>query len=95
MSESKEPVCPTINLNGSSPDVLIDQLSDAVAAVRAALTAVAATRPHGRDYTGMFTEALREHEERYRVLSGIDSDLSRIRIRVMQQRSDWNKQKEG
>jgi hypothetical protein len=70
------PIC---NLNGSSPDRLLEDNRAAYRAVRAAREALQQAAPHGRDYQisepGAFQQANAEHCARLDKLNEICSDL--------------------
>ena len=70
---------PTIHLNGSSEQRLLDALVAATVALRAAEDAVAETAPHGRDYyvqqDGRFEEAQRQHRARMVALELVRTEL--------------------
>lgn len=78
---------PAINLNGSSPDVLVEGLREAVVALSAAIDAVAKTAPHGRDYQTLDDTALpaaqHEHAERMASLHGVKAELEQIAIAIL------------
>lgn len=73
---------PTIHINGTSAQNLLDGYCDAAAAVRAALEKVAENGPNARDYyvqlPGAYSEAQREHEKRLADLRRIAVELSEI-----------------
>lgn len=79
---------PMINLNGSSAQDLLDQLTDAVLAVSAAYDAVANTAPHGRDYQlnqDDYQIARVQHEARLVALQAINEELEAIAENVSEQ----------
>jgi hypothetical protein len=59
---------PTIHLNGTSKEVLMEQVLDALNGLRGALNAMEAAAPNARDYYPQldraFERARKEHEER-------------------------------
>lgn len=61
-------IVPSVHLNGTSGDELLEQATGAVQALSAALEAAATAAPNGRDYypqgDAAFTEAKREHGDR-------------------------------
>ena len=73
---------PTIHLNGTSREALLEQYRDACDAVRTAMKAVADASPHGRDYYPQGKEAINkaidEHVDRLRRLEGVLSELVQI-----------------
>lgn len=72
-------ILPTIHLNGSSPEALLDQNMAAGRAIQAALTALQAAAPNARDYYPQGGDAyateLREHTDRVAALHRINEDL--------------------
>ena len=80
---------PSINLNGSSPDTLVDDLRTACVAMMDAIEAVARTVPNGRDYQTLgpdaFPAAQHEHAERMASLHAIQKDLEAIAIHILNQ----------
>lgn len=70
---------PTIHLNGSSPDRLIEEWDAAYQAIGDAITALAQCAPNGRDYYPLGIAAYRtaenEHRARLTALHGIRDDL--------------------
>ena len=73
---------PTIHLNGTSKQELIDQLCDACNALNDAASAIANTRPNGRDYYVQddrnFPKALEEHSRRINLLISVRNELMQI-----------------
>lgn len=73
---------PTIHLNGTSGDHLLDAHTAARSALRAALAALDECAPNARDYypqgDGAFRAAVREHEARVEALRGVDRDLAAL-----------------
>lgn len=73
---------PTVHLNGTSRAALVEQLENAVNALRTATDAVAACNPHGRDYytqgENALAEAAREHASRLARLLTVRDELSAI-----------------
>jgi hypothetical protein len=59
---------PSLHLNGTTRDVLLDQTVDAIGALRTAIEAVMRIAPHARDYypqgPDAFTKARAEHQQR-------------------------------
>jgi len=70
---------PTVHSNGTSPDVLFDQVIDAADAVRHAIDAVDAAGPNGRDYYlqggSAFRVAAEEHASRIHRLASVLQEL--------------------
>jgi hypothetical protein len=73
---------PTIHLNGTSSDALIDQWTTAGQALLGAIAALTAAWPNARDYyvqgPTAADEAKREHEARIKVLRDMRDDVTRI-----------------
>lgn len=73
---------PTVHLNGTGAEVLLDQNKDALEAVRKAIDAVCAAGPNARDYYVQGPDAgfavQREHEARIKTLKGVRDDLAAI-----------------
>mgnify|MGYP001612338421 CR=1 FL=1 len=73
---------PTIHINGSSRERLVEDLCDAVTALHDAKTALNRTTPNGRDYYPQGKEALdralRAHERRMSSLGVIIDELTAI-----------------
>ena len=73
---------PTIHLNGTSGEDLLDQYAGAVEAVREALDAVCDAGPNARDYYVQGPDAAlaaqREHEARVASIKRVRDDLAAI-----------------
>jgi hypothetical protein len=73
---------PTIHLNGTSGEDLLEQYTKAHDAVRKAIDALYEARPNGRDYYVQGPTALgyaqREHEARIAALRKVQEDLVAI-----------------
>ena len=73
---------PTIHLNGTSQDSLLEQFADASEAVRVALQDLQQAAPHGRDYYPQgpeaFGRATAEHRKRVDALVGVRHELETI-----------------
>lgn len=73
---------PTVHLNGSAGEVLLDQYTAATEAVRKALDAICDTGPNARDYYVQGPDAAlaaqREHEARVKALKIVRDDLAAI-----------------
>lgn len=74
------PTLPTVHLNGSSRDSLLDDHLAAINALRVALKAVQEIAPHGRDYYTQGPDALAkaviEHTNRLHRLADTIQELS-------------------
>lgn len=75
-------VPPTIHMNGTSKDELLNQLVAVVSALDAALAAINAAAPNGRDYYPQGPEAFREaqaaFEERVLAVRRVHTDFSNL-----------------
>lgn len=73
---------PTIHLNGTSAERLLDDINNAYSALTEALRAVAHTAPNGRDYyvqpAGSFEQAQNEHYSRIARLVAVQTELQQI-----------------
>lgn len=73
---------PTVHLNGTSADALVEQLSKAMVAVQHARRALAEASPNARDYypqgDSAFTRARNEHNARDASLAKIAEELMEI-----------------
>ncbi len=76
------PTLPTIHINGTSRDALVDAFCDADTALRRALDALAATGPNARDYypqgNEAFGRAVDEHRARLAKLHSVRADVLEI-----------------
>ena len=73
---------PSIHLNGSSPDVLLEDYRTAAMAVASAIDALGRVMPHGRDYyvqgEGALAHAIKEHRARIKKLENVRDELTAI-----------------
>jgi hypothetical protein len=73
---------PTIHLNGTSRDGLLEPLMDAIEALRVAEDAMNAAAPNGRDYypqgADAFNHAVAEHLDRQRRIHAVRAELNTI-----------------
>lgn len=76
-------ITPTIHLNGTSPDRLMEDYGEVIQAHRKALELLCSASPNGRDYypqgPDAIGQALREHDERVLRLHQTIGELERIR----------------
>jgi hypothetical protein len=83
-------IAPTVHLNGTSADDLIAGYRYAMEAVDAAIDAVKATGPNGRDYyvqgPAALEQAQDEHRSRLVRLTAIADELRDLAIAVMDQK---------
>ncbi len=75
-------IVPTVHLNGTSKQELLDQLCEAITALHAAGKALARACPNGRDYyvqsATAIGQALDQHEARMNKLREIVTELEAI-----------------
>jgi hypothetical protein len=80
---------PTVHLNGTSKESLLNGYRVAMAAVRLAINAVQSTAPHGRDYyvqkDNPLQAAITEHSKRLQVLEHVYNELETLAQHVMEQ----------
>lgn len=73
---------PTVHMNGTSGEQLLDQYTTAAEAVRRAIDAVCDAGPNARDYYVQGPDAglaaQREHEARIKALKGVRDELAAI-----------------
>lgn len=83
-------IAPTVHMNGTSADDLIAGYRYAMEAVDAAIDAVKATGPNGRDYyvqgPAALEQAQDEHRERIARLGVVYQELLNLAIAVMDQK---------
>ena len=73
----KPPVLPTIHLGGTSRATLLDDIADALNALRDALHALSITTPSTRDYPkpGDISLAMAQHLDRKKRLESVIAEL--------------------
>ncbi len=80
-------IFPTIHLNGTGRQALVDQLCDACTAINAAVSAMGEASPNGRDYypqgPDALPQALREHQDRIARLIAVREELMEIAEKIM------------
>ena len=82
---------PSVNLNGTSADVLMKQLRNALDALRTAYDALLDASPHGRDYQigpWSWSDAIGAHNRRLQKLDEIKRELQAQLDEVMRQRDE-------
>lgn len=83
------PVIPTVHLNGTDGDTLLNRVADASNAVYAAIAALCEAGPNSRDYypqgSDVALAAQREHEARIKSLRAICADLVTIHDGIQDQ----------
>lgn len=92
-------IVPTCHLNGTSPDVLFEQLKGAVSSLRTAQRALEEAAPNARDYypqgPDAFPLARAAHDDRSQRLKAIQRELVDILEGIDDQRADIQAQKAG
>lgn len=77
---------PTIHLNGTNPDRLIDDLCTASNALDAAYQALKVTSPNGRDYylqgADALNEAEREHRSRLSRVDQVKNEIDELALAI-------------
>jgi hypothetical protein len=83
---------PTVHLNGSHPDQLMDALMNTHASLEEALDNLALAAPHARDYYPQgdeaFYEARDEHASRVQRLRSVAKEILDIALAVDRQASE-------
>jgi len=73
---------PTIHINGSSPEYLLESARYALDSLRAAVLQVEGTAPNGRDYypqgDGAIAVAVSEHCDRLKRIQSVVEDLQTL-----------------
>jgi hypothetical protein len=87
MKETKQmtPNAPIININGTSKEVLIESVTDAINALFDASTALAKTGQYIRDYpnvTGKFVQAQKEHSDRMARIASVMNELQELGLAI-------------
>lgn len=82
---------PTVHLNGTAAQDLIDPLLTATKALRAAMRALDETQPNSRDYylqgEDAFQQAVREYDARARRIREVSDELYVI-VEAVQEQAD-------
>lgn len=77
---------PRVNINGTSREELSEGFAKAQEAILTALEAVAATRPHGRDFQtcepGDYNMAMRQHLDRLMMLNTLAEEMEQLATEV-------------
>jgi hypothetical protein len=77
---------PTVHLNGTSRQALLDGYTHALAAIQAAQQALQQAAPNGRDYypqgNHTINRATEEHVDRLRRLESIQRELNALALHV-------------
>jgi len=80
---------PTIHLNGTSADTLLDEYWAALDALQKAIEVLQDAAPNARDYypqgDGAFHEAAREHKARLAALHGVLAEVRDLANHVQEQ----------
>lgn len=84
-----EVIAPVLNLNGASGDQLLEAHQTALTALTAALDAINATAPHGRDFqtedVSVYREASEQHRRRVKAIAEVYRDIEAIACAVHDQ----------
>jgi hypothetical protein len=82
---------PTIHLNGSDAESLLEGYMNALTAVQGAIDAVKETWPHARDYyvqgEGAAHAAMHEHNNRMAILESVRGELDLLASHVAEQQT--------
>ena len=85
----KPTIFPTVHLNGTNGNVLLQEYVAAMDAIRQAANALANVTVHGRDYytqaAGAYATAREEHHTRLKALEDMQSELEEIALKVQEQ----------
>lgn len=88
-------IAPTLNLNGTSAEALMQDYSIVMAALREAEELLRRTRPHGRDFQtappGAEAIAKRQHEARITAVARCYSEIEEIALKVQDQQNERDK----
>lgn len=83
---------PTVHLNGTKGDDLVEQLCDARSALRDAIKALQNAAPNGRDYypqgPGAINEAIEQHSRWRQSLEDVYRDLGSLAEAIVDQASN-------
>lgn len=86
MTKVDDLIAPTIHLNGTAGQVLLDQLTEAGNALLDAIKAHERAEPHGRDYytqsEGMYGKARAQHNERSQKLRDVLTEIQALACMV-------------
>jgi hypothetical protein len=97
MSEINATIKPTVHLNGTSADALIEQYTNAHRAVEAAIMMVAENGPNARDYYPhgdlAWTSAASQHSVRLQALRRIANELRELAEYVYDQKEEQRRSK--
>ena len=89
LEKSPALVTPTININGSDAQQLMDALNDAMRSLHDASRALSKCSPHGRDYYVQGPDAIgiaiRQHVSRMQKLADISKELMTISLCIADQ----------
>lgn len=88
MTTQENLAVPTVHLNGTSKEALLDQISDALAALAEAHSKLSAAAPNARDYymQGLaFGRALSQHVGRVKKIQSVIAELQAIGEKIADQ----------
>ena len=84
-----EPVAPTMNINGTAPQDLIDAYTEVMTAIRDAEEKLAKIFPHGRDFqtrpASVHDAARLQHDRRRAVLRKLHEEIESMALNVQNQ----------
>lgn len=90
---------PTIHLNGSDADSLLEGYMTALTAVQQAIDTVQKTWPHGRDYyisgDAAIHAAMHEHRNRLAMLESVRGELDTLAAHVAEQQAEREARRRG
>jgi len=72
-------IAPIVHLNGTSRQMLMDELEEAYYALGNAYDKVKASGPNGRDYylmAGLFEKAVKQHTDRLEAIEGVRRSIA-------------------
>ena len=89
MASNKDLIAPTVHLNGTSKQGLMDGLDKAYVAIHAAMEALAMSAPNGRDYYvqdgDALAPALEQHFDRMGRLKSVYDELADLMTLIDEQ----------
>ena len=85
----KKIVHPTVHLNGTSREELIDQYSGIFTAIRATRQALQNSAPHSRDYPphgfSSYPEAREQYQRWTKMLTDLEEEVMNVAVEVAEQ----------
>jgi predicted ABC-class ATPase len=85
--KKEEMIAPTVNLNGTSMNDLLDQRSDALKLIRQLQRLLANMYPHGRDYfnAAIYKKAVERHRDQLAVLDSLRKEIEEEQLLISNQ----------